>query len=381
MIASDAVAVGGVPRDDHRARFLRPGAYLARIGDSGPLTPTAEVLDRIHLAHATTIPFENLDILLGHPIRLDLESLQAKLVRGRRGGYCFEQNTLFAAALERIGFRVTTLAARVRHGNTRLLPRTHMLLQVDLDDGPYLADVGFGGGGPLRPVPMEPGRESRQFHWTYRVVAEEGDWLVLQSSGSWDWFDLYAFTREPHFPVDYEMGNHYTSTHPSSPFLRSPVVERPTPEARYMLRGRELTVEREDDIADRMLEDDEELLRVLSSTFGLDFPPATRFRPAIPLISSGGERGGRDAGRRDVTRIGDRPDRAASIGRCRKTPSPGSGSSRPVSRTRLSCGERLMSGRSHRREGHRWAVAVLPSPRAVATGYGLRSSPWSRGSP
>ena len=125
--------------------------------------------------------------------RLDLESLQAKLVRGCRGGYCFEQNTLFAAALERIGFRVTTLAARVRHGATRLLPRTHMLLQVDLDEGPYLADVGFGGGGPLRPVPMEPGRESRQFHCVYRV-AEEGDWLVLQSSGWWDWTDLYAFT-------------------------------------------------------------------------------------------------------------------------------------------------------------------------------------------
>ena len=196
-------------------------AYLARIGDSGPLAPTAEVLDRLHLAHATTIPFENLDILLGRPIRLDLECLQAKLVRGLRGGYCFEQNTLFAAALERIGFRVTTLAARVRHGSTRLLPRTHMLLEVNLDDGPYLADVGFGGGGPLRSVPMEPGRESRQFHWTYRVVAE-GDWLVLQSPGPGGWFDLYAFTREPHFPVDYEMSNHYTSTHPHRPSSAAP---------------------------------------------------------------------------------------------------------------------------------------------------------------
>ena len=68
-----------------------------------------------------------------------------------------------------------------------------MLLQVDLDDGPRLADVGFGGGGPLRPVSMEPGRESRQFHWTYRII-EEGDWLVLQSPGLEGWLDLYAFT-------------------------------------------------------------------------------------------------------------------------------------------------------------------------------------------
>jgi N-hydroxyarylamine O-acetyltransferase len=257
------------------------GAYLARIGDAGPLAPTSEVLDRIHLAHATTIPFENLDILLGRPIRIDLESLQAKLVRGRRGGYCFEQNTLFAAALERIGFRVTTLAARVRFGNTGTMPRTHMLLEVDLDDGPRLADVGFGGEGLLRPIPMEPGRESRQFHRTYRVV-EEGPAVVLQSLHTEGWFDLYAFTMEPNHPVDYEVSNHYTSTYPTSIFRRGPIVQRPTPDARYVLRDRKLTTWRGAEITTREIGDDEELLRVLSSTFGLDFPPGTRFGPAVP---------------------------------------------------------------------------------------------------
>jgi N-hydroxyarylamine O-acetyltransferase len=256
-------------------------AYLSRIGDSGTLAPTAAVLDRIHQAHATTIPFENLDILLGRPIRIDLESLQAKLVRGRRGGYCFEQNTLFAAALEHIGFRVTTLAARVRFGSTRLLPRTHMLLKVDLDDGPRLADVGFGGDGLLRSIPMEPGRESRPFDRTYRLV-EEGHALVLQSSRPEGWCDLYAFTMEPNFPVDYEVSNYYTSTYPESIFRRGPIVQRSTPEARTILRGRELTVQRGGDTTSRELEGDEELLRVLASTFGLDFPPGTRFLPGIP---------------------------------------------------------------------------------------------------
>jgi arylamine N-acetyltransferase len=90
------------------------------------------VLEAVHRAHAVAIPFENLDVRLGRPIRLDLASLQAKLVAGRRGGYCFEQNTLFAAALEALGFRVTRLAARVRLGAARLLPRTHMLLGVDV---------------------------------------------------------------------------------------------------------------------------------------------------------------------------------------------------------------------------------------------------------
>ncbi len=256
-------------------------AYLARIGDSGPLAPSAEVLDRIHLAHATSIPFENLDILLGRRIRLDLESLQEKLVRGRRGGYCFEQNTLFAAALECIGYRVTTLAARVRYGSPRLLPRTHMLLKVDLDDGPRLADVGFGGDGLLRPIPMQPGRESRHFQRIYRI-AEEGQVLVLQSLRPEGWLDLYAFTLEPNFPVDYEVSNHFTSTYPDSPFRHGPIVQRQTPEARYILRGRELTIQRGDATEVREIGDDDEFLRVLSSTFGLGFPPGTRFAPLAP---------------------------------------------------------------------------------------------------
>jgi N-hydroxyarylamine O-acetyltransferase len=257
------------------------GAYLERIGDSGPLEPTAAVLERIHQAHATTIPFENLDILLGRPIRIDLESLQAKLVRGRRGGYCFEQNTLFAAALDRIGFRVTTLAARVRYGAARITPRTHMLLKVDLDEGSRLADVGFGGDGLLKSLPLEPGRDSQQSHWTYRVI-EEGHGLVLQSLRPEGWFDLYDFTLEPHFPVDYEMANHYTSTYPTSFFRQGPIAARPTPEARHRLRGRELSVECGGGTTRRDLADDEELLSVLSSTFGLDFPPGTRFPAAAP---------------------------------------------------------------------------------------------------
>src|ERR1700732_3402975 len=144
-------------------------AYLGRVGYTGDRRPTASMLRELHLAHATHIPFENLDILLGRPIQLDLESLQAKLVHGKRGGYCFEQNLLFAAALEGLGFSVTRLAARVRLGRAQLLPRTHMLLKVDVDGGPWLADVGFGGEGLLLPVPMSPGDVSRQDCWTYRV--------------------------------------------------------------------------------------------------------------------------------------------------------------------------------------------------------------------
>jgi N-hydroxyarylamine O-acetyltransferase len=259
-------------------------AYLDRIAYKGGLAPTAETLEGLHLAHATRVPFENLDILLGRPIRLDPESLQAKLVRDRRGGYCFEQNSLFAAVLERIGFRLTTLAARVRYGATSVRPRTHMLLQVDLDGRPWLADVGFGGDGLLAPLPMEPLREARQSLWTYRLVVEEGGVWTLQSRRDGAWSDLYAFTTERQYPVDYEVANHFTSTHPSSQFLKMPIAQLPTPEARFIVRGRDYLVDRGEDApaARRAIADDEELSRILADTFGLALPPGCRLLDGLP---------------------------------------------------------------------------------------------------
>jgi N-hydroxyarylamine O-acetyltransferase len=239
-------------------------AYLARTGYAGPLVPGAEVLSELHLAHVTHIPFENLDVQLGRPIRIDLDSLQAKLVHGRRGGYCFEQNTLFAAVLERVGFRVTRLAARVRSGTTRVLPRTHMVLKVDGDGGSWLADVGFGGEGLLKPVLLAAGQAVRHYAWTYRVVSEDGAW-VLQSLHRGTWVALYTFTPEPQFDVDYEVANHYTSTHPSSRFVTTLTVQLATSDARYVLRDRELTVWRGDESEARAVAEGE-LLDLLAGT-------------------------------------------------------------------------------------------------------------------
>jgi N-hydroxyarylamine O-acetyltransferase len=257
--------------------FFDLDAYLNRVGYDGERTPTAAVLSELHLAHATSIPFENLDIQLGRPIRLDLESLQGKLVRGRRGGYCFEQNTLFAAALEQLGFRVTRLAARVRFGATRPLPRTHMLLSVEAAGNPWLADVGFGGEGLLRPLPLAADQPVGQFARTYRLQEEAGLW-VLQALHGATWLDFYAFTLEPQLPVDYELANWFTSTHPDSIFVRTVIAQRQTPEARFVLHQREFTVSRSEETQTRTLADDEEMLRVLADTFGLTFPVNTRFR-------------------------------------------------------------------------------------------------------
>jgi N-hydroxyarylamine O-acetyltransferase len=246
-------------------------AYLDRIRLTAPPASTAAGLAELHLAHATHIPFENLDVLLGRPIRLDPESLRRKLVLDHRGGYCFEQNLLLASMVEKLGFRVTKLAARVRYRASSLLPRTHMLLRVEVENESWLADVGFGGSGPLLPLRFAVGREQRQFLWTYRLVKEADTW-VLQAQCPGGWQDFYAFTMEPQEVVDYEVANYYVSTHPDSPFTRTLAAQLPTPEARYLLRNRELIVERAAGTETRTIPD-AELPDVLHRHFDLTIPP------------------------------------------------------------------------------------------------------------
>ncbi len=252
-------------------------AYLRRIGHQGAREPTLATLEALHLAHATHIPFENLDILLGRPIRIDLESLQAKLVAGGRGGYCFEQNTLFAAVLRALGFEVTLLAARVRFGATRILPRTHMVLKVRSAGADWLADVGFGAAGLLLPVRFGDGEEVRQFAWAYRLVEETGQW-VLRSLRDGAWTELYAFTLEPQLSVDFEVANHYVSTHPQSRFVQTLTAQRVAPEERRTLVNRDLSIDRAGGTEWRTLSDDDELLALLADSFDLRFPAGTRFR-------------------------------------------------------------------------------------------------------
>lgn len=251
-------------------------AYLARVGHGRPSGPSLEVLTSLHEAHVASIPFENLDVLLGRPIELDLPSLQAKLVTARRGGYCFEQNTLFRGALEAIGFDVTSLAARVRAGATALRPRTHMLLLVDIAGDRFLADVGFGGDGPVQPLPLVAAPE-REANARGLRLHREGDLWVLSGDVAGPRIDLYAFTLEPHYPVDYEMANHFTSTHPRSPFLLTLTVQRSWPTRRLILRGRELTVRDGAESKTATLRDPDHLLEVLEREFGLALPPGTRF--------------------------------------------------------------------------------------------------------
>lgn len=251
-------------------------AYFTRIGFQGPASADLRTLTALHEAHALAVPFENLAIQLGEGVRLDLDSLQDKLVRRRRGGYCFEQNGLLLAVLRELGFRVEAFEARVRLGTDALLPRTHMLLKVDLPEGAFLADVGFGGQGVRRPVPLD-GTPSDQAPGEALRVAEEGPQRVLQAAQPAGWGDLYAFEPTPRHAVDFELGNWYTSTHPESRFVKTLTAQRMTPEGRLILRNLSLTEVRGGQAEERLLEV-ADLPRTLREVFGLDVPDGARFR-------------------------------------------------------------------------------------------------------
>ena len=179
-------------------------AYFQRIGYGGPARPDLETLSALHVRHVDAIPFESLDPLLGRPVRLDIASLQAKLVGQRRGGYCFEQNGLFKAALEAIGFTVTGLGGRVRWMSAPDAPlgaRSHMLLKVDLADGPYLADVGFGANLLDAPLRLAAGPEQATPAARYRLDIEN-DLYALKVRRGDDWRCAYVFNLEPQLAAD-----------------------------------------------------------------------------------------------------------------------------------------------------------------------------------
>lgn len=206
--------------------------YLKRIGLDGRAPRIAEV----HLAHVTSIPFENLDPHRGVPVALGIEDLEQKLVVERRGGYCFEQNLLLAAALEALGAEVEPLLARVRVGAPAgaVRPRSHLLLRVRQEGSVWHADVGFGKGSLFEPVPFGSGAEHEQAGWRFRVV-EDGVELVLQTAREEGWEDLYGFVPEPVPIVDVETANWFTSTHPRSPFVTGLVAGLQGPDGSHTM--------------------------------------------------------------------------------------------------------------------------------------------------
>jgi N-hydroxyarylamine O-acetyltransferase len=256
-------------------------AYFDRIGYGGPVAPTLTVLRSLIERHTQSIPFESLDVLAGRPVKLDLDSLAAKLIHRRRGGYCFEQNTLFRAVLDTIGFRTTGLMGRVRRGFPReaIRPRTHMTLLVDFpqpEEGhaTWLADVGFGGLTPPTPLAMVLDLEQATTHEPMRFIAFGSDTLLqAQLNGVWE--DIYQIVPGPQAPVDYEVSNWFTATHPASIFRNSVIATRTRHNGRLALFNRVFTRRPTGGVAEkRMLETAGDYRTVLTEAFNLEVTEA-----------------------------------------------------------------------------------------------------------
>ncbi|HEY6461779.1 MAG TPA: arylamine N-acetyltransferase, partial [Polyangiaceae bacterium] len=239
-------------------------AYLRRIGWDGGTAPTYETMAGVLAAHMAAIPFENLDVLLGRPVRVDLEGVEAKLVGARRGGYCFEHATLLEAALRAMGFAPVAHTARVTMVVPReQAPRTHMFLTVELPEGRFVLDPGFGALAPRVPVPV--GGEVVRFGAEQHALVKDGAAWVLRierGDGS-KAVDGWVATLERDYPVDFEMGNHYTSTHPRSGFKQRLMLRALLPDGRVSVMNRDVTVARGGRTETRKLADRGELRALL----------------------------------------------------------------------------------------------------------------------
>ena len=264
--------------------------YLERIRYAGPRAASLDTLAAIHRQHAQTIPFENLNPFLGWPVRLDAESLQQKLVRDGRGGYCFEHNLLLSHALQRLGFQVRWLAARVLWNvpDGTVTPRSHMLLLIDLDGRPYVADVVFGGLTLTGPLRLELEIEQATPHEPFRLMPS-GDRFVMQAKAGGAWRSLYRFDLQEQVLSDYEVTNWYLSNHPSSHFVTGLIAARADHGRRYAMRGNQLAVHYLDGGTEhRVLTSAEELRSALEATFHIALPDAPEVQAALARVAGQG---------------------------------------------------------------------------------------------
>jgi N-hydroxyarylamine O-acetyltransferase len=248
-------------------------AWLKRIGYSGPTTPTLETLNRLILAHSHSIAYETLDIMLGRPPKLDLVSLQNKMITSKRGGYCFEQNMLFRAGLRSLGYRITSLQGRVVRGLEidAQRPAIHVLLQVALPEGAYLADVGFGNLAPTSALLLAPQIEQETPHELMRFIDVGGE-LTLQARLNHDWQHIYRVIPYPRYDGEYEITNWYTGTHPETPYQNNIIVAKPGPNrTRITMYNARVTVRDADGQAKkRWLATQSEFRDILRGEFGLN---------------------------------------------------------------------------------------------------------------
>jgi N-hydroxyarylamine O-acetyltransferase len=257
-------------------------AYLSRIDYDGPTKPDLASLSGLLAAHMNAIPFENIDVLLGRPIRLDLESLQKKIVIDRRGGYCFEQGALFLAVLRALGFDASPRTARViLLYKPDAAPRGHMHLTIRLPEGEFVADPGLGGLGCRAPIPLD-GTPARDGDETY-AIETDGRGRLLRVDGPERRLDVWIAGLDQDNWIDFEVANHWFSTCPASPMVNRLMLRAMIPGGRLTVMNRDATI-RANGATERFeLADRAALRRLVRDACGFDCPEVETMRvPSEP---------------------------------------------------------------------------------------------------
>lgn len=244
-------------------------AYLQRIGYNGPRDPTLGTLRDLQLAHLLTVPFENLDITRGRQIMVDGELFVAKVVRERRGGFCYELNGALAVLLQALGFEVTLLSARVPRKDGSEGPEfDHLALRVDLDE-PWLVDVGFGDSF-LSPLWLGPEVEQAQPDGRlFRIVERRDNTLEVQRKDNGVWKTEYGFTIQPRRLEEFAEMCSYHQNSPESPFTRKTICSRATADGRITIADSTLIITRAGKREETLIGSDEERNEILRREFGI----------------------------------------------------------------------------------------------------------------
>jgi N-hydroxyarylamine O-acetyltransferase len=263
--------------------------YFERIGFAGSIAPNLQTLQTLHALHPLAIPFENLNPLLDLPVKLDLKSLEQKLLHERRGGYCFEQNTLFLAVLLNLGFEARGHAARVVWGQSAdaITARSHMLLTVEVSSQTYVVDVGFGTAVPTAPLRLRHEVEQETPHETYRIMGENPSLLLEMRIGN-HWIPCYRFDLTEQHEIDYDVFNWHVAMHPDSKFRQELRVARPEKGQRIALRNTEFSTHvTNGETTKQTLGSVAEIRQVLTERFGLGLPAAELLDPVLEIIAAG----------------------------------------------------------------------------------------------
>ncbi|MDB5813964.1 MAG: nat [Rhodocyclales bacterium] len=262
------------------------GAYFARIGYTGDGKPTLATLAALHVLHPQAIPFENLDSLRQLSVSLDPQVVYDKLLRAQRGGYCYEQNGLFKRVLERLGFEVKGLLARVLWfaPEGTITPRSHMILRVEIDGRSYIADIGFGSFTLTAPLLLDSTGEQATPHEIFRLTPLGND-ICIQAKMRGEWRSLYRFELTEQAAVDYESPNWYACTHPSSRFVNNLICARTVPDKRYTLLNNQLSTHSLSEGTSKQILHTAEALRAsLRDVFGIAVPQDEAMTAALEKI-------------------------------------------------------------------------------------------------